>query len=345
MLSNEFLALSQRIGSDPLLVQGPGGNTSVKSDGRMQIKASGTELSDATVSDIFVEVDVQKALLELDGAGDGSCRAALANPDCGLRPSIETTFHAMFPQRYVFHFHSVNTICHAISVQGRERLTDRLQGLKWVSAPYRKPGIPLSLAIRAAVQSVDEPEIVEVIVLDNHGIIIVSDQLERIRELIDDVESRLQLPVVHASEPLRRLSDRDKDLRSGWSRMRDVYALSGNSTVRQRAVAGSYYPDHVVFLGPGLPFLTKSEFQTLREDDLPFPAAIVEHDGVYLRDDASPAHRAMLHCIHDVLVRIPSDWELVPIGVDAEAELLNWDAEKYRQQLAERAAQDSAGSH
>ena len=50
----------------------------------------------------------------------------------------------------------------------------------------------------------------------------------------------------------------------------------------------------------------------------------------------TPAHRAMLHCIYDVLARIPSDWTLDPIGKDAEAELLNWDAEKYRQMLAER---------
>ena len=46
----------------------------------------------------------------------------------------------------------------------------------------------------------------------------------------------------------------------------------------------------------------------------------------------------MLQCVHDVLVRVPADWSLIPIGPAAEAELLNWDAEKYRQQLARRAA-------
>ena len=134
MLPTEFLTLSQQIGANPLLVQGPGGNTSIKQDGRMWIKASGTELSDALDEDIFVAVDPDRALAELDGAGDGSCRSALIDSDCGLRPSIETTFHALFPQRFVFHFHSVATICHAIAVEGRASLAEKLGGLPWVAA-------------------------------------------------------------------------------------------------------------------------------------------------------------------------------------------------------------------
>jgi len=45
----------------------------------------------------------------------------------------------------------------------------------------------------------------------------------------------------------------------------------------------------------------------------------------------------MLRCLSDILARLPSDWSLDPIGLEAEAELLNWDAEKYRQTLAARA--------
>jgi hypothetical protein len=55
-----------------------------------------------------------------------------------------------------------------------------------------------------------------------------------------------------------------------------------------------------------------------------------------MKRDATPAQYAMLQCAFDVLGRVPADWDLVPIGWDAEAELLNWDAEKYRQALAEK---------
>ena len=83
-LPPEFVSLSQEIGVQPLLVQGPGGNTSVKIDGQMWVKASGTELAEALDKSIFVAVDPARAKQELDGVGDGSngCNSVLifANP-------------------------------------------------------------------------------------------------------------------------------------------------------------------------------------------------------------------------------------------------------------------------
>ena len=130
-IPQQFLELSARIGSNPLLVQGPGGNTSVKADGRMWVKASGTELADAVSSDIFVGVSVERAIAELEGAGDGSCRSALLDSNCTLRPSIETTFHALLPQRYVFHFHSVGAIAHARPHPHAGRTHFLWEGLHW----------------------------------------------------------------------------------------------------------------------------------------------------------------------------------------------------------------------
>ena len=48
-----FCALSARLGRDPLQVQGPGGNTSIKDRETLWIKASGTELADAETKQIF----------------------------------------------------------------------------------------------------------------------------------------------------------------------------------------------------------------------------------------------------------------------------------------------------
>lgn len=326
-LPPEFISLSQEIGAQPLLVQGPGGNTSVKLDGQMWIKASGTELAEALDKNIFVAVDPARAMQELDGAGDGSCRSALIDPDCGLRPSIETTFHAMFDHKFVFHFHSVSTICHAIAKEGRAALTEKLSGLQWVAAPYRKPGIPLSKAIREAVGKRD----IQVVVLNNHGIIIVGNTIDEVRKLIDDVEQRLGLPIL--AESTTRGSTTDY---SGWKCVPEVSALATDPKLFQRATSGTYYPDHVVFLGPAMPALSAAELTQLNPDEFPVPALLVEGEGVYLKADAKPAQRAMLDCIYNVIARIPADWTLIPIGEDAEAELLNWDAEKYRQALAKR---------
>lgn len=328
-LPPEFVSLSREIGAQPLLVQGPGGNTSIKIDGQMWIKASGTELAEALDRNIFVAVDRTRAIQELDGAGDGSCRTALIDPNCGLRPSIETTFHAMFDQKFVFHFHSVATICHAVAVEGRAALADKLSGLQWVAAPYQKPGIPLTRAIRAAVGTRD----IQVVILNNHGIIILGNTIHEVKELIEDVEQRLSLPVPAVNGAA------DSTVRyPGWKCVPEVSALAVDPTLFKRATSGTYYPDHVVFLGPAMPALSASEMARLHPDDFPVPAVLVEGEGVYLKSGASLAQRAMLDCIHHVLARIPADWTLLPIGEEAEAELLNWDAEKYRQALAKRNA-------
>ena len=103
---SEFRVLSARLGKDPLQVQGPGGNTSVKDGDVMWIKASGTELAHADQQDIFVAVDRAAALAEANGsAGDGSCQEAVLDPYTTLRPSIETTFHAAFDHAVVVHTH------------------------------------------------------------------------------------------------------------------------------------------------------------------------------------------------------------------------------------------------
>lgn len=325
MISDGFRRLSARIGADPMLVQGPGGNTSVKSDGVMWVKASGTELADASDRDIFVAVDRKKVLAAIDD-GDGGCLGAVIDGSGGLRPSIETTFHALLPHRYVFHFHSVHAIAHGISPQGRAALDRKLAGMDWVSVPYRKPGLPLTKAIAARLDGGSA----SVFILDNHGAIVGADDLEVVEALMADLEERLLL------DPQHRPGGDAPAAIEGWEAAPDVAALALDDALRARALAGSYYPDHVVFLGPALPSCDADPAALPAPDTLPFPAIVCPRSGIYLKSSATPAQRAMLQCLFDVLSRIPSDWSLEPIGAEAERELLNWDAEKYRQALAER---------
>ena len=323
-IPQQFLQLSEKIGSDPLLVQGPGGNTSVKQDGRMWVKASGTELADAQSQSIFVGVNVEQVLAELEGAGDGSCRSALIDADSTLRPSIETTFHALLPYRFVFHFHSIGAIAHGISPQGRDRLTQVLTDVPWRLVPYRKPGIPLTKAIRDQLH-VD----VSVFLLQNHGIIVAGDDLNETAARIETIEQRLRLPPgsTERAGPLGAAQ-------AGWQWSPEHSQLACDPLTAARAKAGSYYPDHVVFLGPALPAVT--DIHQLGFIPRQCPAVIVQDQGVCIRETATASQRAMLGCLHDVLSRIPAEWALDAITTDAEAELLNWDAEKYRQQLAAR---------
>ena len=126
--------LSARVGADPLLVQAAGGNTSLKDDGVMWIKASGTWLKDAASRDIFVPIDqaaLVDALVRHDPAADACLPFVRADLNStGLRPSIETSVHALMPHRIVVHVHCVNTIAWAIRDDAEARLADSCTGVR-----------------------------------------------------------------------------------------------------------------------------------------------------------------------------------------------------------------------
>ncbi|ABD54312.1 class II aldolase/adducin family protein [Jannaschia sp. CCS1] len=310
-----FRTLSARLGQDPLRVQGPGGNTSIKQDGVMWIKASGTELADAERADIFVAVDRDAAKSEAYGDGDGSCKTTVLDPAITLRPSIETTFHAALDWAVVAHTHSIAALTHGVSPQGRTEAATKLDGLPVAFAPYAKPGLPLTRQILSKIT----PE-TRVVVLENHGLICCGDTVEAVAEITEEVETRLAMPVLRGGETPRDPAP------EGFSWAAESW-LACDPLSAQRALAGSYYPDHVVFLGPALP----------TQDHNGTPSAIIQAGtGVLLRDGATPSQTAMLTCLANLLSRVPDAWTMEPIGVEAEAELLNWDAEKYRQALAAR---------
>lgn len=316
LLTDDFRALSAALGQDPLRVQGPGGNTSIKSDDVMWIKASGTELADAKSQPIFVAVDRRAAQAQANGAGDGSCKDTVLDPNVTLRPSIETTFHAALDWAVVAHTHSIATLTHAVSPQGRDVLDEKLVGLPFVRVPYAKPGLALTREIMARVRAETQ-----VIVLENHGLICCASTVSETSELMDEVENRLDMP-----ERASETTQPEKEALSGFSWAPQSW-IAHDPRLCKLALAGSYYPDHVVFLGPALP--------TKDHDGKP-PVIVIESEGVLIRDDATPSQHAMLQCLSDLLCRLPKEWNVQEIGADAEAELLNWDAEKYRQALAAR---------
>ncbi|WP_299031284.1 class II aldolase/adducin family protein [uncultured Sulfitobacter sp.] len=309
-----FRALSAALGSDPLRVQGAGGNTSIKEDATMWIKASGTELADAESTDIFVAVDCDAARAEAHGSGDGSCKTTVLDPSGTLRPSIETTFHAALDWAVVAHTHSIATLTHCISPQGCVAAREKLEGLPYVFVPYAKPGLPLTREILARIT--DETQI---IVLENHGLICCANTVAQVAMLIETVEQRLQMPLLRGSsiQPTQPPPRGFVWTAHSW--------IAQDRDAAEQALSGSYYPDHVVFLGPALP--------NTDNEDAP-PAILVDGVGVALRKGATPAQTAMLTCLSDVLSRLPEGWDIQAIGHAAEAELLNWDAEKYRQALA-----------
>src|SRR6266536_2491414 len=273
---NELRRMSARVGRNILLVQGAGGNSSVKHGDVLWVKASGTWLADAEDKDIFVPVSLSGARAALAN-GDERMPLAPGHAESSLRASIETSLHALMPHPVVLHVHSVNTIAWSVRSDAGDEFAARLRGLAWRRLEYHHPGLPLAQAVRQSLAQAPA----DVLILGNHG-------------LVADVEHRLAL------EPRGAARADDRSLHricAGAEYRLPQDPLSHTLTTDHHnfaiATKGSLYPDHVVFLGPALPVLLEGEDLTAKAAlvlALGFPppvAVLVPGKGAVIRNDAS----------------------------------------------------------
>lgn len=324
-----FEEFSRAIGSRLELVQGAGGNTSIKIGDRMRIKASGAWLADAGDKAIFVDVALAPLRAALVGDFDDASLQAALRTDGELRPSIETPLHALSPFAVVVHVHSANAIAWSIRTDAKERLAKLLKGLDWAFIPYQRPGAPLAKATRAAFDGARP----RVLIFGNHGLVVAGETVEETQTLLDDVERRLAIePVV--AEAGGRYAPPPPPPGYRWADCAATF-LAHDAARAALVSAGSLYPDHVVFLGTGM--LVVDDGDALATMIPPPKAAIVNGVGVLAREDLTRGAIAMLDCLGLVAARLDTHAPINYLTAGNERELLGWDAEAHRQALDRRA--------
>ncbi len=322
-------SLSAKVGSDPALVQGPGGNTSIKIGDTLWIKASGTWLRDARERDIFVPVALTPLRAAIEANAPSAEKAqehviAALNPS-GLRPSIETTVHALLPRRIVVHVHCIETIAACVPLDAEARLAEPLRGFEWAFISYRRPGLPLARAILERLSPSTD-----VLVLGSHGLAVAADTVAEAEALLGAVCARLaRAPRPTPSPDLAALERLAVGTGYRLPAFAETHATALDPVSLDHVRGGNLYPDHVIFLGPrvGLSDMSGDPVLVLCPDV-----------GALIRADANPGAEALARCLADVTARIPAGTALRYLTDAENAELLNWDAEKYRQAL-NRAAQ------
>ncbi len=338
---SELLALRQlsaALGADPLRTQGAGGNTSIKRDGVLWIKASGTWLADALAHDIMVPVRLDP-LREAIAQRDPRAAAATDFVDSdlnasGLRPSIETSVHAVIPSPVVVHIHCVNTIALAVRRDSEALVRERLRRhADTVSAfvPYRKPGLPLAMAI-----SERSTRDTNVFVLANHGLVVAGATVAEVADRTARVCDAFSAPARSAPQAdAQALSSIVEQTEYRLPQDPTAHAVALDPKSLAIASCGSLYPDHVVFLGPGLVTATVV-CGRLRAPDgrRPFPMLALPGLGIVLHRSATKNADAMARCLADVAARIPEHAPTIVLTAAEERELMNWEAETYRQSIA-----------
>jgi rhamnose utilization protein RhaD (predicted bifunctional aldolase and dehydrogenase) len=231
--------------------------------------------------------------------------------------------------------HCVETIACAVLTNAKAVAGTRLAGFNAAFVPYRRPGLPLAEAILECLR----PGI-DVLVLGNHGLVVAADSVGDAARLLAAASKALAhppRPTPAADEAaLLRLA-----VGTGYRLPLDpaAHAVATDLISCRLAAGGSLYPDHVIFLGIGSVIAGPLEDAAAvlarhQGAGLPAPVAIVfPGKGVLLKADASPGAQAMARCLADVCQRIPEGARLRYLGEAENGALLNWDAEKYRQDL------------
>lgn len=257
--------ISQAVGNSPDLVQGGGGNTSVKlDDTRMAVKASGFKLKEITPTEGYVVVNYKNIReyhqnVDLSENRDyekesGEFVRASIIPMEGLkplRPSVEAGFHSIL-MKHVIHTHPVyaNMIC--CSKNGKELaqtiFAAKDYGFVWI--PYINPGFMLTLAMLQEISKYQRVmgKFPQVIFMENHGLVVTADIADAAISLHEDVNRTIReyFRMVEPFPEVRIEPMEDGTFRSKTQYLTDYF--KGRDITLSFFDDTALYPDQLVYL-------------------------------------------------------------------------------------------------
>ncbi len=318
-------ALSARLGSDRLLVQASSGNTSMKIDGVLWIKASGKWLVDAEAPDFLIPVHLARARRCLD--------AHTAIPEtklsAGSRASIETAMHAVLPHKVIVHVHSVNAIAWAVREDAPRQLSERLSGFHWQWIPYTRSGADLAAKI-ADVYALHPRT--NVLMLGNHGVVVCGESCDVAECLLAEVERCLkgdERPTLELVTSTAKHSPAGSG--SPGPASAGIQNPAAGPVSRQISTEGVLYPCQALFLPSTVHLKEDSPLKQLsafRNRRMP-PPLLIEDRYVFCSGEMTWAEQEMLLGLAKVIQRIHSAVPLRYLSFSEVLEALNVDSESY----------------
>lgn len=325
------------IGKDPCLVQGAGGNVSWKDNNILWVKASGTSLADASNKDIFVPVDLL-SLREAIALDDFNFKPKVIG-DSKLRPSIEAVLHGLMSQKVVVHIHSISSLIHLVQ-ENADKILKKLidTSISWGYVDYFKPGADLARAVSTTLKT---DESLEVIFLQNHGIVVGGEDMKRVSYLINKLDNllgrgkfkELSLETSRNNNQLLKKSNIDGFFFSKNNFLQLLIKDQNLFSLLMRSWA--LFPDHVVFLGEK-PFVVndENELSNHKKDLKNIPFIFIKNVGILQNSQATNTQIEQLECYVNVILNMNSSLKQRTLSDSEIDELLNWDAEVYRQSIS-----------
>jgi len=271
---NSLVNISRHYGANPDFVLAGGGNTSLKENGLMYVKASGTTLGEITAEG-FVRMDLEQLAAIWDRAypddPDKREEAVLTDlmnaraADEHGRPSVETLLHAMLPQTLVVHLHPALVNGLTCSQRGEKTAAD-LFGDDALWIPGTNPGYILAKTVNDTLKAhMDggKPR-PSYIFLQNHGVFVGGETAADIHRLYDRLMDILGGHIVRHPD-LEDRSPAASDVRDWQFPLREILTEHGLTHVAHFApgellsfaalpekfspLSQSLTPDHIIYCG------------------------------------------------------------------------------------------------
>ena len=295
----ELIRISNETGGDPTLVQGGGGNTSVKTaDGKyMYIKASGTALKDMNqkqgwrrmLLEPVLAILKDKSLPKLDASTREPKVVNMLLDACDdniktiARPSVEAHLHACL-NTCVIHLHPSAAGAYVNAKNGKAKLAwlfkDEILPPLWV--PYTDPGFMLAKRIARLVNSYQDKfgKKPSILFLEKHGLFITSKTasgaLRLVRSVMKSCNSRLKQPRAGSAKAVeqekisnfklcieRACFQAARKRTMIWYYYNDAIADFLNQKEAKKMLCGSLTPDEMVYANGAAMWVEKCDSKSI----------------------------------------------------------------------------------
>ncbi len=279
----DLISISQYYGNDTRFVIAGGGNTSYKNEDKIWVKASGSSLATITEEGFAVlDRSLLSAMADKQYSNDTAEREEQVKGDLeaatitkGKRPSVETSMHNVINYSFVVHLHPTLVNGLMCSQNAKQEL-EKLFGEQALLIEYTDPGYILFKRVDDRIKDfrkkfAKEPQ---VIWLQNHGIFVADNDIERIKEIYTEIFNKIEnsivskLPMGGDREtcsctelvvPALRMLLSDNGLKTLMVRKNELIKYYYDSIGNQQLINKPFTPDAIVY--------TKSNYLFFNEDN------------------------------------------------------------------------------
>jgi len=309
------------------LVQAGGGNISVKFDELMFIKASGYNLTSVDNFNGYTIINNSKLLEDITNniVKDVTEYNFIGNK----RGSIETYMHSIL-KKYTVHLHPIQ-INKVLISSDAEKIIKEIYPESLI-IEYLTPGIKVCNKIKELYNEQN------VIFLLNHGIIITSNNINDIYELLNNILTKfedyqqLNFEKYKYTNKISRIVNTCFNIENITYFCEDLIINKYLIEKRDLFKLDISFPDALIYCGVHILFGINN-IQNYKNKYNEYPKIIIENNLLYISSHSLMKCKEIEDVLKSNLIILDSNYNKNYLSIEEICFLNNWDAEKYRKLL------------